>query len=445
MTEQAVVAGPTTRWAYFEEEESEGYLESQTVDPGGLSLTTTFETDARGNVTAVIDPRGVRHERSFNEVDWLVSQIQAASGSGDGAPPLSYTSDYLYDANGNLTELRRPYGIGGSQTTVERRTYGLLDEVREVGREVEPGGAEVVEVYTYDDNLNLRTQEAANGQLTEYTYDERNLLTGAVLGSGLSTSSFTYDDAGRQVEMTDGREKVWPVIYDGFSRVKEQADPLGNKTQTEYDANGNPIRVTGYQGELLLSETSSAYDLLNRPTQIDRELWSDTDPARSQVTTLMAYTVTDQLDSVTDPLERVTSFGYDAASRPVRTTDPMGNQVRTTLDPAGNVTEVATDELDSQGGGATTVIETYRRDALGRAVEAFDGMGNRSTYLYRRPPSGSPGYGSGRQPHRACLRRAGSAYPHRTPGGHHGSLRLRRKLPAPLLHRRPQQHDQLAV
>ena len=55
---------------YFDEGDSEGYLERVVVDPGELKLTTKYETDARGNVTAVIDPRNVRHEQVFNELDW---------------------------------------------------------------------------------------------------------------------------------------------------------------------------------------------------------------------------------------------------------------------------------------------------------------------------------------------------------------------------------------
>ncbi len=63
-----------------------GYLEQSQVDPSGLSLTTRYETDAKGNVTAEITPRGVRHERVYNALDWSVETRAAATGSSDGAP-----------------------------------------------------------------------------------------------------------------------------------------------------------------------------------------------------------------------------------------------------------------------------------------------------------------------------------------------------------------------
>ena len=61
-----------TRYDYYESGESEGYLKQVTVDPDGIGSTARYETDARGNVAAAIDSRGVRHESDFNELDWLV-------------------------------------------------------------------------------------------------------------------------------------------------------------------------------------------------------------------------------------------------------------------------------------------------------------------------------------------------------------------------------------
>ncbi|MGB5882044.1 MAG: DUF6531 domain-containing protein, partial [Thermoanaerobaculia bacterium] len=124
-------------YEYFATGPGTGYLERQLVDPDSLKIETRYETDARGNVIAVIDPRAVKHESQWNEVDWLVEEKRATTASADGAPGLSYKTLFLYDANGNLTELRRPFGDTGEEFTRERYEYGVLDELLVTRREVD--------------------------------------------------------------------------------------------------------------------------------------------------------------------------------------------------------------------------------------------------------------------------------------------------------------------
>ena len=177
-----------TTYEYFGDDESAsssgctttgsaGYLRGVLVDPGGLAIRTCYETDARGNVTAVVDPRGARHERDYNALDWLIELREATSGTSDGAPALGYSHRYLYDGNGNLAEAKTPFGDGSPFTTV-RYDYGLLDELLEVKRQILPGDDEtqwLVETRQYDENLNLELITDPEGNVTEIDYDGRNL------------------------------------------------------------------------------------------------------------------------------------------------------------------------------------------------------------------------------------------------------------------------------
>ncbi|HYP22305.1 MAG TPA: hypothetical protein VEV43_01920, partial [Actinomycetota bacterium] len=202
-----------------------------TVDDIDLKLTTRYETDLRGNVTEIIDPRGVRHEYIYNEVDWLVEERVAASGSSDGAPPLSLVTKYLYDENGNVIEKQEPFGEGGTIST--RWSHGLLNEVRSVDRELAPGGETAHESYEYDPNLNVTRAVDAEGRATSFAYDERDLVVTRTLESATDdpiTITYTYDAEGQQTQMTDGRGGLWKTEYDGYSRVKAQIDPAGTTT-----------------------------------------------------------------------------------------------------------------------------------------------------------------------------------------------------------------------
>jgi RHS repeat-associated protein len=376
--------GRKTRYDYFTDGDSRGLLKSETTDPGGLNLTSRYERDKRGNVTGVVSPRGARSDLTLNEVDWVVAATQAAAGAGDGAPALGYTSRFLYDPNGNPVEEHVPFGDGDG-TTRETATYGPLDEVLTRTQEVVAGGAVVTVTHTYDANLNLESETDSAGESRHVTYDERNLPVAVVRGSGTPaavTETLAYDLEGRRTSSADGRGAVWQQHRDGFGRLAEEVDPLGNKTQLTYDAGGN---VTGQkkldaQGTRL-AESSAAYDALGRRT-IDRAvLWNPGETTGRALETRSEYDRAGNLRKVIDPLGRETVMTYDAADRLRSVIDPAGNIVERTLDAEGNVIVETARERQSDG-SVVPVQTTAAFDALGRRTAVTDALGNTWRWLY---------------------------------------------------------------
>jgi len=395
-TELTNANGHVIRYAYFTSGTSEGYLRQTTVDPGGLDLLTRYETDARGNVVATVDPRGVRHEQDWNALDWPVESRRAVTGSLDGAPPFGYVMRHRYDRNGNLAEKEIPFDNGDQWTSV-RYEHGVLDELLRTESEITPGGEVAVQLFEYDANLNPIRATDAEGNVSETDYDARNLPTQMRSGLGAQAlpapivETTAYDLERQMTQRTDGRGHVWTNTYDGYGRPREQSDPLGNRQESSFDDHHNPIlsRALDTAGTLL-AEREVVYDLLDRQTLSKRWLWAPGDlPAGSgtrpvsarAIETTTLWDAASNVVAVTDALGRTTQRRYDAAERLVEVEDPLGNRLEHDLDAAGNSTATRSLELDPQG-GLHTVTTTASYDALGRRITSADAFGNTTRFLY---------------------------------------------------------------
>ena len=375
--------------------DSAGYLRSTMVDPGGLALTSRYEVDARGNVTATVDPRGVRSTRTVNELDWPVETMAAASPSGDGAPALNLKTTWVYDANGNLAEERLPVGTGGSQAATVF-SHGMLDELLSVSHTVPSSGQQVTRSFGYDEDYNVVQRSDPVGTVTEIDYDVRDLPVAVRRGVGMpemASESFTYDADGRRTSWRDGRGELWASTFDGYGRPAASVDPLGNRTETIYpDASSDP--GVSYQAVEVLRESPSgdlmarsrsAFDPLGRTATSTRFLWegSDVGSARA-LTTSYGYDGAGHLTAVTDPMARSTSWSYDMVGRRTGVTDAAGNQVSWILDRGGN--PVRTERFETMpSGGVAMIPSTADFDALGRPTAVRDALGNETKDLLRRP------------------------------------------------------------
>ena len=170
--------GHLTTMAYHGDGVSKGYLSQQVAASGELNLTTNFETDARGNVTAIIDSRGQRTTLIYNELDWLVERRE----------PLGRVTRYFYNAAGQLVEEVTPFGDNGAETRSTIYSYGPLGEVTSVSRQVDSSTL-VTEIRSYDGNLNLVSTMAPEGETTVVGYNERDLPISALhTGPGVNSA-----------------------------------------------------------------------------------------------------------------------------------------------------------------------------------------------------------------------------------------------------------------
>ena len=119
-----------------------------------------------------------------------------------------------------------------------------------------------------------------------------------------------------------------------------------------------------------LNETNTYLVHRHRP---DGQRHRDYPMATAAKTYSYYYNADDELTSVVDPLDDITSYGYDGVGNQITVTDANGNTTTYAYDSTNELTTV-TDAL-----GDTTV---YGYDAAGNQQTVTDALGHTTTTLY---------------------------------------------------------------
>mgnify|MGYP006273470841 CR=1 FL=1 len=346
-----------------------GNMTSATRDAAtdGLNATTSYTYDTRfDKPVSVTDPMGRETQMTYDDQGNLLSRQR----------PIG-TTQYEYDANGNLTRVTDPDGY---KRAMEYDANGYLT------RTYIPGSDPVIETtYTYDQRGNVLSKTDPNGNTTTYTYDSMDRLLSITYADG-SSVSFAYDANGNLVSRTGplGVETVYE--YDQYNQLirKIRASGTSNEQVTEYtyDGRGNLASVTGPQN----NTTTYNYDERNR-------LKSATTPLGQTVE--FQYDPAGNLTARTDPNGNTISYSYDALNRLTRVTDAEGHVTSYTYDMAGNLLSI--DDANNHTAASNTYDANDRltrtEDALGygkdvtytdggRIQSETDANGNTTNYVY---------------------------------------------------------------
>ena len=239
-----------------------GHLKKATRDNGNLlcgttdhlRLATSYEYDARGNVIRCVDPRGFDMLWTYNALDQAVTRTTPSPSFGT---LVRYTTFFTYDANDNLVQVDHE----------NRDATGALDPVN-------PLWTSVAEY----DVLNRSTK-----CLHELTH---------VVQQSSQTNRLFYDANDNLVlvqfpEAVSGADTNNVIVYEYdernllFQVLPAPGTGLGAIDRYDYDANGNCRRVS----------------------KID---------AFTIKQTVMDFDGFDRCVRVTDPLDNVESFAFDA-------------------------------------------------------------------------------------------------------------------------------------
>ncbi len=394
--------------------ERSGRIIQRIVDSVGRILK--FSTDAQNRIREIRDPIG-RTVKYAYDVNNRLSVVTNPAGG---------TTRYAYDAVGRITSITDPRGI-----TFLKNFYGSSGRLL---RQVTADGAESFVRYQ---TVGADVRGPGCPGLTCPTVDTwENYQNGYEFFGGTVTEAVVVDPMGHTTsnrvnnynfpsEQTNGQGQQRRIERDPHNQIAASIDPLGRRTEYQYDAQGNVTSVmnlnsnspTAFQFEPIFNRVERITNVLGNSTDFtyDEKGNLKTVKDAEQGTTTIDYNSFGQTVAITDPLQNTTTFEYDGDGNLVKTIDPLGHATIRTYDavsrlivltdPRGLVTRFTYDKLNriietlDPLNGKTTFsydpngnllsftdakqqVTTYLYDAMDRLIERHDPLGRKESYQY---------------------------------------------------------------
>ncbi len=233
---------------------------------GDRHVLQSWEYNARGQITDIVDGNGVR--TSYGLDDWgRITTVRAADGTEEtyAYTPSGHTASA---ADGNGATVRCLYNSFGKMRERIDQTGGketfLYDAEGRLTRYTDRDGNRVCRDYDVLGNLVYEKAVDKNGEnpcVSTYRYDAIGRLVQAVCGG--ASYEYTYDEQGRLKEKRSAGKRLLSYTYDTAGRTASVTDPAGVRTDYEYDILGRTSRVHSTDG----ADITYQYDALNRVKQ----------------------------------------------------------------------------------------------------------------------------------------------------------------------------------
>jgi RHS repeat-associated protein len=336
------LAGPGTPFAwtrtYNSQDTASGALGTGWTHPYGGSLTVVNTTTGELEYLA-----GTGQRTRFTKVSGGATGAATYAGkSFDGT--LKRLSDnsyemitrdqrsFRFDSAGLLTQIKPRF----LPATTLAYTSGKLTSI------TDSAGRTITLTYNTGSPALIERVTLPDGRYVEYGYTSGRLTS--VRNPRGKTSTLAYDTNGRLLSIQDpvGRYQLQDIQYDAQGRVTSEKDGAGEALTYSYT-------------------TSTPYSL------------TTVTPA-GRGSTVYKH-LGNLLISVTDPLNRTTTYGYDGQGRKASETDGRGNTRRFEYDAVGNLVR----EISPSPAGFT-IERTF--SATNDILSEKDGRGNPTAYAY---------------------------------------------------------------
>ena len=367
---------------------------------GGYQATR-FGSDARGNLSATTDPRGMTRTVQYDTLSYSFplrecnALAQCASTEWDpvlgvklsSTDPNGAQTTYSYDVLGRPLTVRK---ADGSTVTFSYLSWGDPNQQR-LRRTVSDGTADGLWTETYYDGLQRIYRVVREGGASQDTlYNstaERKWKQSSWYNPGAGETArytvYAYDALGRVRTATapDGAMAESQYAASTGSRSVIQIDENRNGKWVYKDAQGRTTATTQMSNATGQFSTSvSNYDLLGRLI--------DTSASASAIGTTYTWNSLGQKVSECLPDIGCLQYTYDAASNLASSLDAAGRRVVFAYDSEGRLTQRVTTlgklsstvtwAYDEPGRGAGIGHITTMRDDTGSQSHSYDSLGRQS-------------------------------------------------------------------
>jgi len=228
-------------------------LEQGTASPW---VKTWYDSRGREVMTESIGPKNITRSTSITYNSKGNKQAETQT-TGD----LTLTHTYQYDARGRITRETHPgnnittytYASSGRSTTVNdngRRTTYTYDAMGNLKTVQSPQSSTLTNWYSSNGNIR---KTVANGATWTFQFDNRGNRI-SMTDPDAGTSTYAYDALGRVTQHVDGRGVVFVTNYDYLGRVTTESATQSGWTETITRTYGTS--VTGGTGQMrLISES----------------------------------------------------------------------------------------------------------------------------------------------------------------------------------------------
>jgi YD repeat-containing protein len=215
------------------------YTDAGITSSTGQSIT--FNRDAQGRITEIVDPDGKAIKYSYDgngDLTGVSDRTNSTTQFEYQNPRPHYITEVVDPLGRSAT--RTEYDDQGRMTRLIDAAGNALDLTYTNGVSSQtvkdPLGNTLTRIF--DARGNVVEEVDALGGITQRTFDANDNLLSETDPEGI-TLSYTYDSLGNKLSETDGEGNTKRFTYNSNSKVLTEADALGNTTAYTYDANDN--------------------------------------------------------------------------------------------------------------------------------------------------------------------------------------------------------------
>jgi RHS repeat-associated protein len=323
------------------------------TDPAERQITLTY--NGGGQVESAKDPMGHVVKYGYES-----GKLASVTMPGETSPRWQFK----YDASRRITEMTD--GRGG----VTKNEY---DSSNRVISQTDPAKRTTTFEYAA---FHTKITNKATGAVTDEWFTSNNEPFSITHGYGTSaaaTQTFSYNEAGQLISVTDGNGHTTTYGYDANGNKTSEKDAAGDETKWTYNETHDVVSITKPGGE----KTTIARDAHGNAETVSRP-----GPGETTQTTTYKYGAHGELESTTDPLEHTWSFEYDGYGDLKAEIDPEGDKRTWAYDEDSRLTSMVSPRGNEEGAEASKFTTSIEHDAQGRPVKVTDPLEGTTKYAY---------------------------------------------------------------